>query len=60
MQDMGLKVFSNNVLRKPVLCNEGKSDMEDYPGYFEHGVAYDNSYSSGKSSCIHYLWSQSI
>ncbi|NWR62658.1 OVOS protein, partial [Bucorvus abyssinicus] len=50
-RDMGLKVFTNNVLRKPVLCNEGKSDMEDYPGYFEH-VAYDNSYGSGKRSFI--------
>ncbi|NXI47854.1 OVOS protein, partial [Galbula dea] len=37
-KDMGLKVFTNAVLRKPVLCNEGKSDMEDYPGYFNHGV----------------------
>ncbi|KFO93272.1 Ovostatin, partial [Buceros rhinoceros silvestris] len=54
-RDMGLKVFTNNVLRKPVLCNEDKSDMEDYPGYFEHSVAHGNSYSSGKRSCIHYL-----
>ncbi|NXX77295.1 OVOS protein, partial [Urocolius indicus] len=31
-RDMGLKVFTNSMLRKPVLCNEDKSDMEDYPG----------------------------
>ncbi|KFM08371.1 Ovostatin, partial [Aptenodytes forsteri] len=35
-RDMGLKVFTNSVLRKPVLCNEDKSDMEDYP-YFDYG-----------------------
>ncbi|NWI30210.1 OVOS protein, partial [Sula dactylatra] len=36
-RDMGLKVFTNSVLRKPVLCNEDKSDVEDYPTYLEHG-----------------------
>ncbi|NXG09944.1 OVOS protein, partial [Sakesphorus luctuosus] len=30
-KDMGLKVFTNSVLRKPVLCNEEESDVEDYP-----------------------------
>ncbi|XP_075019370.1 ovostatin-like [Calonectris borealis] len=39
-RDMGLKVFTNSVLRKPVLCNEDKSDIEDYPVYFDHGVAH--------------------
>ncbi|NXW60108.1 OVOS protein, partial [Eurystomus gularis] len=38
-RDMGLKVFTNSVLRKPVLCNEGKSDEEDYTLYLDHGVA---------------------
>ncbi|NXF96427.1 OVOS protein, partial [Eubucco bourcierii] len=36
-RDMGLKVFTNSMLRKPVLCNENKSDMEDYPTYLHHG-----------------------
>ncbi|XP_009977240.1 PREDICTED: ovostatin-like, partial [Tauraco erythrolophus] len=40
-RDMGLKVFTNSVLRKPVLCNEGKSDTEDHPAYFHHGGGYD-------------------
>ncbi|NXS50014.1 OVOS protein, partial [Balaeniceps rex] len=39
-KDMGLKVFTNSVLRKPVLCNEDKSDMEDYPAYFDHVSGY--------------------
>ncbi|NXH78696.1 OVOS protein, partial [Hydrobates tethys] len=39
-RDMGLKVFTNSVLRKPVLCNEDKRDMEDYPVYFDDGVAH--------------------
>ncbi|NWV04877.1 OVOS protein, partial [Ptilonorhynchus violaceus] len=30
-RDMGLKVFTNSVLRKPVLCNEDESHVEDYP-----------------------------
>ncbi|NWW72562.1 OVOS protein, partial [Climacteris rufus] len=30
-RDMGLKVFTNSVLRKPVLCNEDESDMDVYP-----------------------------
>ncbi|XP_050765212.1 ovostatin-like [Gymnogyps californianus] len=42
-RDMGLKVFTNSALRKPVLCNEDKSDMEDYPGYFD----YDFTHVSG-------------
>ncbi|NXG23880.1 OVOS protein, partial [Grallaria varia] len=33
-KDMGLKVFTNSVLRKPVLCNEIKSDVEDYPHHY--------------------------
>uniref|UniRef100_A0A8C6JTV4 Uncharacterized protein n=1 Tax=Melopsittacus undulatus TaxID=13146 RepID=A0A8C6JTV4_MELUD len=39
-RDMGLKVFTNSVLRKPVLCNEDKSDTEDYPVYFDHTSGY--------------------
>ncbi|KFQ32875.1 Ovostatin, partial [Mesitornis unicolor] len=38
-KDMGLKVFTNSVLRKPVLCNEDRSDKEVFPHYFDHGVA---------------------
>ncbi|NXU52217.1 OVOS protein, partial [Turnix velox] len=49
-KDMGLKVFTNSMLRKPVLCNEDRSDMEDYPHYVGHGVAH--SYSSGKRRII--------
>ncbi|NXO10407.1 OVOS protein, partial [Oriolus oriolus] len=33
-RDMGLKVFTNSVLRKPVLCNEHRSDTEDYPSHY--------------------------
>ncbi|NWW16489.1 OVOS protein, partial [Falcunculus frontatus] len=33
-RDMGLKVFTNSVLRKPVLCNEDRSDTEDYPPHY--------------------------
>ncbi|OWK54561.1 Ovostatin [Lonchura striata] len=29
-RDMGLKVFTNSVLRKPVLCNEERSDTENF------------------------------
>ncbi|NWH32618.1 OVOS protein, partial [Chloropsis hardwickii] len=32
-RDMGLKVFTNSLLRKPVLCNEESSDMENYPSH---------------------------
>ncbi|NXO02978.1 OVOS protein, partial [Rhinopomastus cyanomelas] len=46
-RDMGLKVFTNSMLRKPVLCNEGKSDTEDYSVYFEDGVTVGNSYNIG-------------
>ncbi|NXP15730.1 OVOS protein, partial [Thinocorus orbignyianus] len=51
-KDMGLKVFTNAVLRKPVLCNEDRSDTEDYPGYFEHDVAHGFSYSPAESRII--------
>ncbi|NWV00573.1 OVOS protein, partial [Upupa epops] len=44
-RDMGLKVFTNSVLRKPVLCNEGKSDI-DYPEN-ENIVTMENSYNLG-------------
>ncbi|XP_051635860.1 ovostatin-like [Manacus candei] len=30
-KSMGLKVFTNSALRKPVLCSEEKLDVEDYP-----------------------------
>ncbi|NXA70340.1 OVOS protein, partial [Mohoua ochrocephala] len=33
-REMGLKVFTNSVLRKPVLCNEDRSDREDYPSHY--------------------------
>ncbi|NXX32326.1 OVOS protein, partial [Nicator chloris] len=33
-RDMGLKVFTNSVLRKPVLCNEERSDTENYPSHY--------------------------
>ncbi|XP_010399284.2 ovostatin-like [Corvus cornix cornix] len=33
-REMGLKVFTNSVLRKPVLCNEDRSDTEDYPSHY--------------------------
>ncbi|NWH53133.1 OVOS protein, partial [Fregata magnificens] len=52
-RDMGLKVFTNSVLRKPVLCNEDKSDMEDYPAYFEHGgVTLVNGYGTDESRIL--------
>ncbi|NXC58046.1 OVOS protein, partial [Aleadryas rufinucha] len=35
-RDMGLKVFTNSVLRKPVLCNEDRSATEDYPPHYYH------------------------
>ncbi|NWI86203.1 OVOS protein, partial [Pitta sordida] len=34
-KDMGLKVFTNSALRKPVLCNEEESDEEDYPHHYD-------------------------
>ncbi|NXT54954.1 OVOS protein, partial [Pluvianellus socialis] len=51
-RDMGLKVFTNSVLRKPVLCNEDRSDIEDYPGYFGHGVVHGSGYSPDESRLI--------
>ncbi|NXY08134.1 OVOS protein, partial [Pteruthius melanotis] len=33
-RDMGLKVFTNSMLRKPVLCNEDRSDTEDHPSHY--------------------------
>ncbi|NXW37052.1 OVOS protein, partial [Phaetusa simplex] len=51
-RDMGLKVFTNSVLRKPVLCNEDRSLMEDYPGYFDHDVAHSVGYSPDESRII--------
>ncbi|XP_054682158.1 ovostatin-like [Grus americana] len=48
-RDMGLKVFTNSALRKPVLCNEDKSDLEDHPIYFNHGVAHASGYGIDES-----------
>ncbi|NXD78635.1 OVOS protein, partial [Halcyon senegalensis] len=48
-KDMGLKVFTNSVLRKPVLCNEGKSDTEEYPVYLEHSIVHKGGYGTDKS-----------
>ncbi|KFU99308.1 Ovostatin, partial [Pterocles gutturalis] len=56
-RDMGLKVFTNSVLRKPVLCNEDKSDMEEYSVYFDHGVAHVGGYNTGKRKFKLYLHS---
>ncbi|KAM9388176.1 ovostatin-like [Phaethornis superciliosus] len=47
-RDMGLKVFTNSVLRKPILCNEDKSDTEDYPSYFGSGILSAGGYSSAR------------
>ncbi|NWY63554.1 OVOS protein, partial [Erithacus rubecula] len=47
-RDMGLKVFTNSVLRKPVLCNEERSEMENPPSHY-----YDaNLKASGKRRFI--------
>ncbi|NWX48160.1 OVOS protein, partial [Steatornis caripensis] len=51
-RDMGLKVFTNSVLRKPVLCNEDKSDTEDDPAYFEHGVAHVSGYGTDEARIL--------
>ncbi|XP_068022180.1 ovostatin-like [Melanerpes formicivorus] len=51
-RDMGLKVFTNSVLRKPVLCNEIKSEMEDYPRYLHHGFALENAPGEGHEKLI--------
>ncbi|KAF1671585.1 Ovostatin, partial [Pygoscelis papua] len=50
-RDMGLKVFTNSVLRKPVLCNEDRSDMEDYP-YFDYGVTPVSGYGLDESRIL--------
>ncbi|NXB60985.1 OVOS protein, partial [Struthidea cinerea] len=47
-RDMGLKVFTNSVLRKPVLCNEDRSDTEDYPSHYYNA----NLKASGESMII--------
>ncbi|XP_062343441.1 ovostatin-like [Cinclus cinclus] len=47
-RDMGLKVFTNSALRKPVLCNEEGSDTESFPSPY-----YDaNLKASGDSAAI--------
>ncbi|NXL86370.1 OVOS protein, partial [Alectura lathami] len=38
-RDMGLKVFTNSMLRKPVLCNEDRSERENDRIYLEYGVS---------------------
>ncbi|KAK2537742.1 ovostatin [Columba guinea] len=47
-RDMGLKVFTNSVLRKPVLCNEDRSEIEDHPVYFDHRVTPFNVHGIGE------------
>lgn len=49
MQEMGLKVFTNSTLRKPVLCNEDKLDWEENRIYFEHGASGGSAFGKGKS-----------
>ncbi|NXW83855.1 OVOS protein, partial [Alopecoenas beccarii] len=51
-KDMGLKVFTNSVLRKPVLCNEDRSEIEDYPVYFDHRVTPINAHGIAESKLI--------
>ncbi|NXF08789.1 OVOS protein, partial [Smithornis capensis] len=48
-RDMGLKVFTNSVIRKPVLCSEEKPDMEVYP---HHYGAHINAKESDESRVI--------
>ncbi|NXP17757.1 OVOS protein, partial [Scytalopus superciliaris] len=48
-KDMGLKVFTNSVLRKPVLCSEKQSDVEDYPHHYGTSV---NAKTSDESRII--------
>ncbi|NXB40023.1 OVOS protein, partial [Eulacestoma nigropectus] len=47
-KDMGLKVFTNSALRKPVMCNEDRSDTEDYPSHYYNA----NLKASGESVTI--------
>ncbi|XP_071413375.1 ovostatin-like [Pithys albifrons albifrons] len=42
-KDMGLKVFTNSMLRKPVLCNEEASDVEDYPHLYGPNANFETS-----------------
>ncbi|NXI72843.1 OVOS protein, partial [Anseranas semipalmata] len=51
-RDMGLKVFTNSVLRKPVLCNEDRSDRGDNHIYLEHGVSGGGAYGTDQSKII--------
>ncbi|KFR00859.1 Ovostatin, partial [Opisthocomus hoazin] len=51
-RDMGLKVFTNSVLRKPVLCNEDRSIVEDYPAYFGDGHRHFLTSAVGKRRLI--------
>ncbi|NXT78497.1 OVOS protein, partial [Zapornia atra] len=48
-RDMGLKVLTNSVLRKPVLCNEDRSDFDDYPIYFGPGVTHVGGFGKDES-----------
>ncbi|NWT52558.1 OVOS protein, partial [Erythrocercus mccallii] len=48
-RDMGLKVFTNSVLRKPVLCNEERSEMENYPSHY-YGANLKGSAESGTAA----------
>ncbi|XP_055568657.1 ovostatin-like [Falco cherrug] len=51
-RDMGLKVFTNSKLRKPVLCNEDKSDTEDHPVNIAYSIAHVGGYSADESRII--------
>ncbi|KFV85385.1 Ovostatin, partial [Struthio camelus australis] len=50
-RDMGLKVFTNSMLRKPVLCQADKSDLEDdrvYADYTPKFVSSGSGSGTGK------------
>ncbi|NXY89281.1 OVOS protein, partial [Alcedo cyanopectus] len=47
-KDMGLKVFTNSMLRKPVLCNEDRSDADKNPIYFDHNAVHNSEHATGK------------
>nr|XP_009681142.1 PREDICTED: ovostatin-like [Struthio camelus australis] len=42
-RDMGLKVFTNSMLRKPVLCQADKSDLEDDRVYADYTPKFVSS-----------------
>ncbi|NWV38184.1 OVOS protein, partial [Grantiella picta] len=56
-KDLGLKVFTNSVIRKPVLCNEERSNEEVYP--VQYSEAGDDRI-LGKRRFILYLQSHAV